>query len=103
MANTAKTGGIRLLNAATANGSGGFFTWNLPHGKASFQRAGTLNGATITVNALAPDNTTSIALTSATTLGAVQVEGLVQGQQYEAVISSAGGSTSLSAWLLAVN
>ena len=103
MANNIQNGGITLLNARTTDGSGGFVTWDKPQGKASFQRAGNFDGATITLNALAPDNATSIALTTATVGGAVQVEGLVEGQQYECVVSNDGASTSVSAWLLAVN
>ena len=98
-----QTPGIQLLKARATDGTDGYFTWNFPTGKASFQRAGTPDSATITLNALAPDGTSAIPITTATTAGAVLVEGLVCGQQYQAVISSAGGSTSLSAWLLAVN
>lgn len=76
---------------------------NYPDQKILVQAWGTWGGATITLQTIAPDNTTYITLTdltgSAITLTAdtqLTVTDFVQNQTFRAVLAGASGSTNLN-------
>jgi hypothetical protein len=96
--------GAQLLSARTTNGTDGYKSWEYGS-KAILQVYGTFNGATITLDVLAPDNATDIQVNnssgaelSITDVGTYALD-VVPGQQIKATVASAGGSTSLSAFL----
>lgn len=86
---------MRVLEAAAATGE--TFPWSVGRGQLTAQ--GTWDGATLTLEKTCDDGTTWVPICAATTLTASGVGDFdLSSCTIRAAVSSAGGSTSLTAW-----
>lgn len=85
---------VTLMTARTSNGTDGAQGWS--GGRAIVSAWGTWNGATVQIS-FTPDGTTFIDTSGATFTADGTAEVVFPAGQLKATISSAGGSTSLSA------
>lgn len=106
MTNTTPHRGVTLLSAATANGTGGYQPWNYNSEKAICVIGGTFNGATVKVEAKVgglsgvPVYTANGTEFSANSPRTVELP-VGPGCEYQANVTSAGASTSITMLMLA--
>ncbi len=103
MLEAAPGGTMFVFNGQTTNATSQTIILNYPDQKMVVKAFGTWNGASIAIETLAPDQTTWIAINDLTGTAIaftidtqINVNGFIQGEQFRAILSAAGGSTSLS-------
>lgn len=103
MLEAAPGGTMFVFNSQTVNATSPTIILNYPDQKMVVKAFGTWNGASIILQTLAPDQSTWIVINDLTgspitfTINTqINIEGFIQGEQFRAILSSAGGSTNLS-------